>query len=127
VFSSLVPGGTFVIDVMGKEIVARGFAATSVDKREDGSLFVQMREIIDDWYRIRSHWVLIRDDQVTHVRFDTALYSGRELTDLLVRAGFGKVKLFGSWEGDPYDLNAKRLIAVATKPALSSTRMATAG
>lgn len=116
VFRSLAPGGFFIIDVMGKEIVARGFAASAVDKHPDGSIWVQSREIIDDWYRIRTRLFLIRDQKVTEASFDTALYSGRELADLLKRAGFAQVKLFGSLQGIPYDLKAQRLVAVATKP-----------
>jgi SAM-dependent methyltransferase len=117
VFRSLKPGGLFVIDVMGKEIVARGFAPSSVEKWPDGSMSVQIREIAEDWYRIRSHWLIIRNQNVTEIRFDNALYSGRELADLLKKAGFERVKLFGSLQGIPYDLNAKRLVAVAMKPA----------
>jgi SAM-dependent methyltransferase len=117
IFHSLTPGGLFVIDVMGKEIVARGFAATGVEKLPDGSMLIQIREVIDDWYRIRSHWLLVRDRKVTEVRFDNTLYSGRELADLLKKAGFERVKLFGSLQGIPYDVNAKRLVAVAMKPA----------
>jgi SAM-dependent methyltransferase len=117
VFRSLVPGGFFVIDLMGKEIIARGFAPSSVEKRPDGSILVQTREITDDWYRIQSHWLLIRDHQVTEIRFDNALYSGRELADLLKKTGFERVKLFGSLQGTPYDLNARRLVAAAIKPA----------
>jgi SAM-dependent methyltransferase len=116
VFRSLVPGGLFVIDVIGKEIVARGFAPSAVEKRDDGTLLVQIREITDNWYRIRSHWLLIRNREVTHIHFEHALYSGRELVDLLKRADFENVKLFGSLQGDPYDLNAKRLVAVAARP-----------
>jgi SAM-dependent methyltransferase len=78
VFRSLVPGGFFVIDVVGKEIVARSFAPSSVDKQPDGSVLVQTREITDDWYRIRSRWFLIRGQSVTEAHFDHALYSGRE-------------------------------------------------
>ena len=115
VFSSLTPGGFFVMDIMGKEIIARGFASSNVEKLADGSISVQTREIVDDWYRIRSHWMLLRDQKVTEVRFDTTLYSGRELADLLKKAGFERVKLFGSLQGIPYDLNAKRLVAVAMK------------
>jgi SAM-dependent methyltransferase len=116
VFRSLVPGGFFVIDVMGKEVLlARGFAPSAVDKQPDGSIWVQTREIIDDWYRIRSHWFLIRDQKVSEATFDTALYSGRELADRLKQAGFGNVKLFGSLGGIPYDLKAQRLVAVAQK------------
>ena len=115
VFRSLAPGGFFVIDVIGKEIIARGFAPSALEKRPDGSIWVQTREIIDDWCRIRSHWLLIRDQKVTEVTFDTSLYSGRELADLLKKAGFENVKLFGSLQGIPYDLKAQRLVAVARK------------
>jgi SAM-dependent methyltransferase len=115
VFRSLVPGGFFIIDVMGKEIVARGFASSAVDRQLDGSIWVQTREIVDDWYRIRSHWFLIRDHKVTDVTFDNALYSGRELANLLKAAGFEQVRLFGSLQGIPYDLKAQRLVAVAQK------------
>jgi SAM-dependent methyltransferase len=116
VFRSLAPGGFFVIDVVGKEIIARSFAPSAVDKRPDGSVLVQAREITDDWYRIRSHWFLIRGQSVTEAHFDHALYSGRELADLLKKAGFEMVKLFGSLQGIPYDLKAQRLVAVAMKP-----------
>ena len=116
VFRSLAPGGFFIIDVLGKEILARGFAPSAVEKRPDGSIWVQTREIMDDWYRIRSKWFLIRNQKVTEISFDTALYSGRELADLLKKAGFEKVKLFGSLQGVPYDLEAQRLVAVAQKP-----------
>lgn len=115
VFRSLAPGGFFIIDLMGKEIIARGFAPSAVEKRPDGSIWVSTREIIDDWYRIRTQWFLIRDQKVTETSFDTALYSGRELADLLKKAGFDNVKLFGSLQGTPYDLKAQRLVAVARK------------
>lgn len=116
VFRSLAPGGFFIIDLMGKEVIARGFAPSAVHRQPDGSIWVQSREIIDDWYRIRSHWLLIHDRNVSEVSFDTTLYSGRELADLLKKAGFESVKLFGSLQGTPYDLKAQRLVAVATKP-----------
>jgi SAM-dependent methyltransferase len=115
VFQSLAPSGFFILDLMGKEVVARGFAPSAVDEQPDGSIWVQSRQIIDDWYRIRSHWLLIRDEKVTEVSFDTTLYSGRELADLLKKAGFASVKLFGSLQGIPYDLKAQRLVAVARK------------
>ena len=115
VFRSLTPGGFFIIDVMGKEIIARGFASSAVEKKSDGSIKVETREIIDDWYRIRSRWFVIRDQKVTEAGFETALYSGRELADLLKKAGFEQVKLLGSLQGIPYDVKAQRLVAVAQK------------
>jgi SAM-dependent methyltransferase len=114
-FRSLKPGGHFVIDIIGKEILAGRFSPSAVEEWQDGTTFVQRREITDDWSRVRSHWMLIRNDKVRHFRFDHTLYSGRELTDLLQRAGFEKIKLFGSLQGIPYGPNAQRLIAVAAK------------
>jgi SAM-dependent methyltransferase len=116
VHRSLAPGGYFVIELRGKEIFARGFTPSGVEKGKDGTLFVQLREITDDWSRIHSHWVFVRDEQATHVRIDHALYSGRELADLLKKAGFEQIKLFGGLDSSPYDMNAKRLAAVAVKP-----------
>lgn len=35
-YASLRPGGQFLIETMGKEILARGFQATDWEEREDG-------------------------------------------------------------------------------------------
>jgi hypothetical protein len=80
-------------------------------------MLVEKREIIQDWCRIKVQWLLIQNNEITRVEFDHALYSGRELTDLLRATGFKSVRLYGTWQGAPYDLNAERLIAVAAKPA----------
>ena len=116
VYRSLAPGGVFVLELKGKEVFARGFTPSSVEVAKDGTLWAQVREITDDWSRIRSHWVFIRDEYATHVRIDYVLYSGRELADLLEKTGFEQVKLFGGLDGTPYDANAKRLAIVAVKP-----------
>jgi hypothetical protein len=113
----VIPGGFFVIDIAGKEIVARKYAPSSVDEQPDGNILVRKWEIIGDWDRAKAQWLLIQNNQVTRLEFDHALYSGRELGDLLRTAGFENVKLCGTWEGGPYDLNAERLIAVAHKQA----------
>ena len=51
-------------------------------------------------------------------KFDLTIYSGEELKGLLEQAGFRSVKLYGTFDGDPYGLNAQRLIAVGRKPGL---------
>jgi SAM-dependent methyltransferase len=42
-------------------------------------------------------------------------YTASTIARTLNRAGFGKVSVFGSLDGMPYDNNARRLIVVATK------------
>lgn len=115
-YSSLLPGGFFVIDLMGKEVLARRFVPSAVEELPDGSILVQRREITRDWQRIKVQCLHIQNNQVTRFEFDHALYSGRELADLLRAAGFENVRLSGTWQDDPYDFNAERLIAVAAKP-----------
>jgi SAM-dependent methyltransferase len=115
VHSSLVPGGFFIVDVMGKEVLARRFAPSAVEEHSDGTMMVQRREIIADWSRTKATWLFIENNHVTRWELNTALYSGQELANLLRTAGFADVRLYGTWNGAPYDLNAERLIAVAGK------------
>jgi SAM-dependent methyltransferase len=115
ILKSLRPGGALVIDVMGKEVLARIAQPAFCDVLPDGSKLVQRAEIIDGWSRIRHEWILIRRGAARTFRFQTTLYSGRELAALLLGAGFNQVKLYGSLDGEDYGLNAKRLIAVARK------------
>jgi SAM-dependent methyltransferase len=112
---SLVVGGKLVIDVTGKERLAKVFTPTSSVSLEDGSLHVARHEIIDDWTRIKNEWLVIRDGKAKSFRFHHTVYSGEELRALLMRAGFGKVRLYGDFDGSEYGVNARRLIAVATK------------
>jgi hypothetical protein len=116
VFRSLRPGGSFLIDLLGKEIIARIAQPAMCDLLSDGSKLVQRPQICDGWTRIRNEWILIRGGVARTFNFRNTLYSGRELADLLAAVGFADVKLYGSLDGEEYGLNAKRLIAVATRP-----------
>jgi hypothetical protein len=49
------------------------------------------------------------------LKFHHTLYSGQELKDRLLYAGFSRVKLFGNFKGSEYDNEAQRLVAVAVK------------
>jgi SAM-dependent methyltransferase len=112
---SLVTGGALVIDVVGKEWLARHFEPTSSTKHEDGSLMINRREIFDDWTRIRNEWILLRGGDVQTFEFHHTVYSGQELRDRLEDAGFESVRLYGDLDGNPYGPDAKRLIAVGRK------------
>jgi SAM-dependent methyltransferase len=112
---SLTPGGTLLIDLHGKERIARIFQPTTSSKEEDGTLFIQRHEIFDDWTRIRNEWILIKDEQVRSFAFHHTVYSGEELRSLMQQAGFRQVKLYGDLDGSEYGTNTARLIAVGRK------------
>jgi len=113
--ASLKPKGVCVIDVMGKERLAKAFATTTADRHADGSMLIQVHEIFDDWTRIRNEWILVKGNRARRFKFHHTIYSGQELKELLRAAGFADVKLYGDFDGQPYGLDAPRLIAVARK------------
>jgi SAM-dependent methyltransferase len=115
IHSSLRPGGVFVLDTMGKEIIARIFEATGSEETEDGALIFQRRSVIDDWSRVENAWYIVKDDSVRSFRLRHWIYSGRELREMLATAGFSTIDIHGDLGGSRYDSNASRMIAVARK------------
>lgn len=115
VLISLRPGGLFVIDTVGKELFARKAQTMFCSQYPDGSILLQRAQVLDDWYRIRNEWILINGDRCQSFTYEHSIYSGRELKELLLIAGFSRVKLFGDLAASPYGVDASRLIALATK------------
>jgi SAM-dependent methyltransferase len=116
IFASLRPAGVFLMDVMGKERLAKILQPTTSEVLPDGTMLVQRHEIFDDWTRIRNEWILLRKGRARSFRFHHTLYSGQEMRGRLEQVGFADVRLYGSLDGDEYGPGAKRLIAVARKP-----------
>lgn len=115
VHTSLKQDGALVIELLGKERLARMWQGASCDDLPDGSKLVQRRQLRDDWSRIHSEWILIRDETARTFHFDHAIYSGREIKDRLLLCGFRQVQLYGNLAGVPYGVDAPRLVAVARK------------
>jgi SAM-dependent methyltransferase len=112
--ASLRPRGVFVMDMFGKECLARNFQRTRSRTLADGALLIERCEIVDDWTRADNEWILLRGDRVVRIwRFRLTVYSGLELRDRLHEAGFADVSLHGDLEGAPYGLDSTRLVAVA--------------
>ena len=116
IFKSLWPGGVLVMDLFGKEIMARGLSLTTSTEHPDGLILVERRKICDGWTRVANEWILIKEGQARSFRFEHTIYSDQELRDRLIGAGFADVKLFGDLAGRPYDWEAKRLVIKATRP-----------
>ncbi|UCF18400.1 MAG: class I SAM-dependent methyltransferase [Gemmatimonadota bacterium] len=112
---SLKPGGCFILDTIGKEVIARIFEATYSTELDDRVLLVQRRQVIDDWSRMENEWLLVSDGGVRSFRLRHWLYSGRELRLLLAAAGFQDIVLYGDLDGLPYGPGANRMIAVARR------------
>jgi len=114
VHASLKPRGRLLLDVMGKEVLARIFRERDWFE-QDGALFLEERRLSDGWSRIETRWIIVQDGEREEFTLRLRLYSGAELAALLREVGFQRVELFGSLEGKAYDHNASRLVALAQK------------
>lgn len=116
-YRSLRPGGRLIIDVMGKEVLARRFTPADTRELPDGSLFVELRTVRPGWEWIDSKWILMSEGQRFERIVSVKTYSAAELSALLREAGFDDLRICGSLAGTPYDDTAQRLVILATRPA----------
>src|SRR3954452_19732181 len=109
---NLKPGGTLVIELLGKEVLARIFRARSWSE-ENGVLLIDEHELLDGWSKIRNRWTLINGTERRTFTFTHWLYSATELRQLLTEAGFKSSEVYGDLKKSAYDQNANRLAVVA--------------
>jgi len=114
IHKSLKQGGYVLFDIMGKEILARIFQEKGWQEI-DGHLWLEDRQIKDNWGYIENRWILIKNNKRFEHHFRLRLYSADEFTTLLSESGFSKVTVYGSLKGTDYDHKAERLIISARK------------
>lgn len=114
VHASLKDGGYFLIDTMGKEILARIFR-----ERDwydvNGAMMLEERRVTQNWSWIENRWIMVKDGKADEFEFGFRLYSAAELSALLGNCGFREIEVYGDLAGAPYDHEAKRLVVVAHK------------
>jgi SAM-dependent methyltransferase len=111
---SLKAGGRLVMDMMGKEILARMYQPRDWQE-QDGVLLLSERSVERDWSWAKTREIYIHDGRREEHTLELRLYSAAELRALLSDVGFADVQVFGSMDGTPYDQHARRLVAVARK------------
>jgi len=114
-YRSLKHGGKLVMDIMGKEVLARIFRANDWQEYPDGTIMLQERKINPGWDWIENRWIVIKGSERKDFSLSHRIYSAVELSQLLLIAGFSSVQTYGDAAGSPYDNNAKRLVMVAQK------------
>ncbi len=112
--AALRSGGALVVDTNAKEIIAGTFQSPRFQEA-DGYVIEDRAEILDDFGRARSTFIMRRDGVEVHrFTFELALYAASELKAMLREAGFeGAITCFGTTDGRPYGPGAERLIIVA--------------
>lgn len=112
---SLVPGGVFLLDLVGKEWLCRNVQPVHLTEFDDGRLLIERPTLHENLTWIDNEWILVDGDHVVRHEWGYRMYSGQELADRLFAAGFDEVSLYGGLDGSDYDLDAERLVAVAVK------------
>jgi SAM-dependent methyltransferase len=117
-FRNLKPGARLIVDVVGKETVARKFTPREWTERDDGTIEMWERWMTQDWSWMENRRIIIQTDGNRRVmRFSHRLYSAIELSDLMRSVGFDVIEVYGHLTTQaPYDENANRLVVTAKKP-----------
>ncbi len=113
-YRSLKEQGTLIIDVMGKEVLARIFGERDWHE-QDGVIFLQEHKISKNWSWMENRWIMLDGQKRREFEVSHWIYSAAELTTILAGCGFSSVDVYGDFDGAPYDHKARRLITVAHK------------
>jgi SAM-dependent methyltransferase len=113
-YLSLRPGGKLVIQTQGKETLAKIFTERSWQER-DGVIWFQEREVRNNWSWMWNRWIMLKGNERIEGEVTHRLYAGSEIVALLTECGFRNVDIFGDLDGNPYNQNARQLVAVGYK------------
>lgn len=114
---ALKPGGRLLMDMLGKEPLARDFMPRGWRTLPDGTLVLDEAEVVGHFERVKNTTTLVfpTGERRTHA-FTVRPYSAVELVALARGAGFADVRCYGGLDGTPYNHKAKRLILTARRP-----------
>ena len=121
IHASLKPGGRLVLDLVGLETLCRTMEPVHLTEYDDGRMLVERPALVDDMTRLDNEWLLIDGDKVHRTHFSHRAWSAGEIHGLLSRHGFGLVTIHGDYDGADYDLEAERMIVIATPVADGAT------
>lgn len=113
-YASLRSGGKFLIETMGKEILANDFQEKDWNESGD-TLVLAERKPIQNWSRMQTRWIVIKGNERVEHTVSVRSYSAVELSSLLSEGGFSKVQVYGDIEGIAYNQHAKRLVVIGHK------------
>ena len=114
-YGCLNDGGMLLIDMTGKEKIARKLQPTTSHRYPDGALLIERHKVYDEWSRLKNEWILMKNGKIFTYAFHHTIYSGQEIKERLLRTGFSEVKIYGSLDGLEYGPMVDRLVAVARK------------
>ncbi|SFI87396.1 class I SAM-dependent methyltransferase [Thermoflavimicrobium dichotomicum] len=105
----LRPEGRFLIDFLNREAVIRQLVPES--EREEEGVWIREVRWIDGDFVHKTIW--IRDDRGER-RYEerVKMYTYEKMVDMMTQAGMSVTASYGSFRGEPYQKDSKRMIIV---------------
>ncbi|WP_448517783.1 class I SAM-dependent methyltransferase [Pseudothermotoga sp.] len=110
---SLKSSGKLLMEMVSKEVLLRNYR-DSVVSEQGSKMLVEKHSFEPGMARMRNQWIVLEAGEYKVYSLQHYVYSGQELKMMLQMCGFTNVELYGSLDGTAYDLNAKRLVVVAS-------------
>lgn len=114
-YNNLNKTGTFVIDTVGKETLARNIEPVHLSEHANGDLRIERPLLIDNLQVFSNEWILVSGNKAFKRSYQHYVYTPIELINMCMQAGFNSVQVYGNLNGDEYDLDSHRLVVVAEK------------
>ncbi len=113
VFFHLSAGGFFALDYLNKNFIEKNLIPQSEDEIENGKI-IQKRSI--EGNRVVKKITIQRNGSIKHYMESVRMFHINELLETLERTGFKKLKLFGDFYGNNFDIeNSPRIILILQK------------
>jgi len=111
---SLKPGGVLVFDQPVLDTFLRGGFSQNHWSEKDGLYVMEKTNWISETGRNESEWIFVDGGKVSSHKSSIRIFTHRELCSMLLQAGFGTIKSYGSMELKPFTVG-DRLFCVAEK------------
>lgn len=113
-FKALKSGGSLFMEMQGKEIIARDFEERTWFEREGVKILLEYSVDLN-WTELHNRWLFYKNDSMTEYSFSHRIFSAAEIAELLWKAGFTTIEIYGNFEQAPYDHKASQLIVLGRK------------
>jgi SAM-dependent methyltransferase len=111
---SLKPGGLFCFDILNRDTFLKDVPQCGV-RENNGDLLIDRNRFDPLTGRLYNARIIIRNGKRRDLPFFLRLYNPTEIVALLERTGFVLEKIYGDWNGKPFEGGAKRMILIAGK------------
>ena len=96
-YKALRPGGRFVLEMMGKEVLARVFRERDWQRHEDGPIILEERRIEEAWSKVQNLWIKLDGAERREFRFSHWCIPPSNCGLCCARPGLGKWHSMAIW------------------------------